>query len=197
MTDAVAGSITQVLGEIRAGDMRSAGLLWKRYFPRLRGLARRVLAGRELPLSAEDAVQTAFFQFLRTVEKGRIREGADREDLWRLLSVMTVRMARKQQLREQASKRGGRVRVQSEAELQHNLAADWRLDELPSNLPAPDCDLLFYELLEQLSPDLQTVAMLRLSGYRNEEIKQLVGCSLRSIERQLQLIRATWEDSTS
>ncbi len=193
MQDVTVGSITRVLGQIRAGDMNSASVLWQRYFPRLRGLANRVLAGRQLPMAAEDAVQLAFFSFLRTVERGDFREGADRHDLWRLLSLMTVRMARRQQLRERAGKRGGdRVRVESE--LQATDEEEWGLDDLPGPSAEPDCDLHVRDLLEMLAPDLQEVALLRLSGYRNDEIKQLLHCSLRSIERRTQLIRAIWEE---
>ncbi|MFO0897424.1 MAG: ECF-type sigma factor [Pirellulales bacterium] len=185
------GSITRVLDEIRAGDTKSAEVLWRRYFPRLSALARRVLAGRELPMAAEDAVQSAFFSFLCTVERGGIRDGADRHDLWRMLSLMTVQSARKQQIREQTKRRGD-DRVRAEAEFQRSDDSNWRLDNLPGRSLGPDLDLHAQELLDLLEPDLQEVALLRLGGYRNEEIKQILNCSLRSVERRLRLIRAIW-----
>ena len=57
-----------------------------------------------------------------------------------------------------------------------------------------ECDLIVTEMFEQLGDELREVAILRLAGYTNPEIKVLLNSSLRSIERQVQIVRATWKE---
>ena len=66
------------------------------------------------------------------------------------------------------------------------------MDDVEGTASPPDVDLICTELLELLEPDLREIAVLRLSGYTNREIKDITGCPLRSIERRLQLIRTLW-----
>lgn len=185
------GSITSIFQRLKLGEIDAAKQLWDRFFPRLVGLARKVLAGRELPAGAEDAVQTAFFAFFQQVELGSFAANADRFLLWKLLSVMTVRAARKQRRWENAVKRGG-GRTLYETDLNYLDTDFGSLDELFGDLAGPECDLISEELLNALTQDEREVAIMRLAGYTNAEIKQITGCSLRSVERRLQLIRETW-----
>jgi RNA polymerase sigma factor (sigma-70 family) len=49
-------------------------------------------------------------------------------------------------------------------------------------------------LLERLEdPELEALATAKLEGYTNEEIAQRLGCSVRTIERRLRLIRKKWQ----
>ena len=51
----------------------------------------------------------------------------------------------------------------------------------------------YEQLLGRLTqPVLRTIAQLKLEGYANEEIGRRLGCSVRTIERKLWLIRAIW-----
>ena len=53
-------------------------------------------------------------------------------------------------------------------------------------------------LLERLdSPELRSVALLKVEGYSNEEIAAQLGCGLRTVERRLRLIRSIWEQEGS
>jgi DNA-directed RNA polymerase specialized sigma24 family protein len=48
-------------------------------------------------------------------------------------------------------------------------------------------------LLDRLpDADLRTLAVAKLEGYSNQEAAERLGCSLRTIERRLQLIRDLW-----
>lgn len=185
------GSITSIFQRLRAGDAASAKQLWDRFFPRLLGLARMVLAGRELPIGAEDAVQVAFFNFFRRVELGKVDDDAGRDDLWKLLSMMTAQIASKQRRSEKAQRRGGGS-ILLESELENDQGSEFNLDEMLGPIAPPDCDLICEDLLNRLDHDVQEVAVLRLAGYTNSEIKDIVGYPLRSIERRLQLIRSVW-----
>ncbi len=187
------GSISLLYVRMRNGDPASARDLWDRYFPRLTNLANAVLSVRQLPLGAEDAVQEAFWKFLVRVEEGKYDDDLRRDDLWRILSKFTVQRARKQILKEKTQKRGG-GRVRTESELASSSSRGFRLDAVFSDVPTADCDMIFQELLEQLGSELREIAVMRLAGYSNLQIRDFLGCSLRSVERRIQLIRSIWKE---
>lgn len=189
------GSITGVFQKLRKGETDAAKVLWDRFFPRLRALANKTLAGSRLPMSADDALQEAFFSFFRSVESGKVDEHSRRSDLWKLLCLLTVQLARKQIRGENALKRGrGRTLRESDfLEAQHESL---KLDELFADIPTPDADLICEDLVNQLEPDLREAALLRLSGYTNGEIKEILNTPLRAVERRMQLIRAVWIEYT-
>jgi RNA polymerase sigma factor (sigma-70 family) len=195
MDDASHGSISQFFLDLRLrADPDAANVLWERFFPRLMGLARRVLDGRRLPSSAEDAVQEAFSDFFQRVSMGKVSDDIrDRDDLWRVLSTMTVQRARKQLRKESAQRRGdGRVYLQSQ--LEDSTSKEGPLSHALAQMPTAEWDMVFYDLMSALSDELREVAIMRLARFTNEEIKTALGCSLRSVERRLQLIRATWSE---
>jgi DNA-directed RNA polymerase specialized sigma24 family protein len=41
---------------------------------------------------------------------------------------------------------------------------------------------------------LRQVALLKMEGYRNEEIAERLGCGLRTVTRRLEVIRRAWRD---
>ncbi len=110
------GSITGFFERLRAGEAEAARRLWERFLPRLRRLAQMTLAGRPQRVAdADDAMLSAFASFWQRAERGDLRGPFDRDDLWNLLGLITVRKALKQVRRERAEKRGGgRVRGESE-----------------------------------------------------------------------------------
>jgi len=161
--------------------------------PRLLGLARKTLSGRPQQVAdADDAVQSAFVSFYQRVEQHRVTGSLDRDDLWNLLGLITVRKARKQARREGAQKRGG-GKVVGEAALFWPDGSPLRLDDIAGDMPARDFDLHCEELLLTLDDDLRVFAVLRMLGYRNREIADALTCTERKVERKLALIRLTWE----
>ncbi len=187
------GSLSLLYFRLLNGDQTATHELWARFFPRLVGLAKTILGNHKIAEDAEDAVQVAFFQFLQCVADGRYDDILRRDDMWRILARFTIMRARRILRREQAQKRGG-GKVYRESELADSDAGTNHLDALVSSLPTADCDMIFEELLNVLDNDLQEIAMLRLAGYTNMQIKDFQGCSLRSIERRVQLIRSLWND---
>src|SRR5208282_4065785 len=104
------GSITGWLGNLKDGDQAAAQPLWERYFSRLvvvaRGKlkrARRTTADED----EEDAALSAFNSFCAGAAQGRFPKLADRDELWRLLVVITARKAMAQAQRQGRKKRGG------------------------------------------------------------------------------------------
>jgi DNA-directed RNA polymerase specialized sigma24 family protein len=191
-SSAPGGSVTRFFDQLRAGDPGAAEELWARFFPRLVALARQTLAGRPQRVAdADDAALSAFASFCLRVKAGEFRIH-DREELWNLLGVITASKARKQLRREAAEKRGG-GRVIGEGALARPDGSPLPLDELAAALPPDQFDLHCAELLDQLGPQLREFALLRLLGFRNREIADRLGCTERSVERKLNLIRLKWE----
>src|SRR5262245_5580941 len=88
------GSVTVWLGDLKRGGDAASQLLWERYCRRLVGLARTQLRGAPRGVAdEEDAALDAFNSFLAGVARGRFPQLHDRDDLWRLLVVLTIRKA--------------------------------------------------------------------------------------------------------
>src|SRR5438876_10303530 len=88
------GSVTGWLGQLRSGDPAAAQQLWQRYFQRLVQLARQRLHGSPRRIAdEEDVALSAFDSFCRDVQHDRWPQLLDRDNLWRLLVVITARKA--------------------------------------------------------------------------------------------------------
>lgn len=180
-------SVTQWLDRLKAGDPAAAEPLWGRYFPRLVELARARLA--DAPRRAadeEDVALSAFDSFCRDVAAGRLPRLDDRDDLWRVLLLITAQKATDLGRREAAGKRGGR---------QSSGTAD--IESLPAREPTPEFAALvadeFRRLLGVLPDgDLKELAVWKLEGYTNEEIAARWGCVPRTVERRLRVVRSLW-----
>jgi len=176
------GSITMLYQQWREGRDEALGELIARFWPRLMALANSTLSGRLQRVSdAEDALQSAVISFWEQVGAGGFRVEMDRNDLWNVLGLITVRKALKSQEKERAQKRGGGRVVTGVA-----------LENSPAPVSDAEFDVLCTELLEMLEPDLRSFALLRLMGHKNSEIAEQFGCTERKVERKLQLIRAIW-----
>src|SRR3954464_10508118 len=90
------GSVTRWIGDLKSGDQDAAGLLWRRYFECLVRLAQRRLdrvPGLGACEDGEDAAISAFHSLCDGAARGRFDALTDRDDLWRLLVVITARKA--------------------------------------------------------------------------------------------------------
>ena len=86
----------------------------------------------------------------------------------------------------------GRRPLEGESALGEEGIAQIAGDELTPEFAA-EVSEEFRRLLESLPDnDLQEIAIRKMDGYTNTEIAQQLGCSQRTIERRLQLIRRTW-----
>lgn len=200
MSESAEGSITLWLRGLQAGDHAAAQPLWERYFDRLVRLARARL--KTLRCSAvadeEDAALSAFESFCQGVDRGRFPHLADRDDLWRLLVVITARKLLAQSRREQRQKRGGGL-VVSESDLPPfgSQEESKLLDHVIGPEPTPEFAAIvaegYCDLIARLGDEtLKKVAIDRMEGYTNDEIADRLGCARRTVARRLELIRATW-----
>ena len=193
------GSVTQWIHQLQAGDRAAAQDLWNRYFQRLVGLARCKLQGAQRRAAdEEDVVLSAFESFFRGAEQGRFPRLDDRDNLWRLLVVITERKARNLVQHERRLKRGGgEVRRESGLADGEDSPAEAGTNEFASREPTPEMAAQVADecrrLLELLGDaTLRSVAVWKMEGYTNAEIADKLGCVPVTVERKLQLIRRVW-----
>ena len=184
-------SVTQWIAGLKEGQASAAERLWEHYFHRLVGLARAKLTSSQPRVAdEEDVALSAFKSLCLGAADGRFPQLRDRDNLWPLLVVLTVRKARDLVKHERRQKRGGGVKT---SRLDSNQA-EW--EAIVSQQPSPEFSVMVAEncerLLETLDGAHRRIALLKLEGYTNAEVAEQLNCGLRTIERRLELIRRTW-----
>jgi DNA-directed RNA polymerase specialized sigma24 family protein len=195
------GSVTNWLTQLQGGDPAAAQELWERYFPRMVALARKRLhGGRRREADEEDVALSAFDSFCRGAANGRFPRLGDRDDLWRLLLVITARKAvdlvdRQGRLKRGAGRVGGESALQDPAD-----PSKGGIEQVVGNEPTPEFAAQVAEecerLLGKLDDDqLRSVAVWKMEGDTNEEIAARLGCAPATVERRLRLIRKLWAEA--
>jgi RNA polymerase sigma factor (sigma-70 family) len=198
------GSVTHWFEQIREGDSVAARAIWERYFPELVRLAREKLRGTPRRVADEEDVADSVMKSLfLAAQKGRFPDLADRHELWRLLLWMTARKVVDLKRREGRKRRGG-GHVKGESAFDGGDFADHQrgMADVIGDVPTPEFAAMMTEecqrLLERLDdPDLAALAVAKMEGYTNEEIAERLGCSVRTVERRLRLIRKKWQEEQS
>jgi DNA-directed RNA polymerase specialized sigma24 family protein len=185
------GSITHLITRLKEGDRAAAEALWRAYFERLVALARTRLRGATRLADEEDVALSAFDSFYRGVDRGRFPALDDRDDLWQILFVLTVRKAINLVKHEGRRSRGG-GRMLSLADLE-GLPLDAVLGSEPSPELAAQMVDECRRLLGRLGDDaLRSVALGKMEGQTNREIAARLGCIEQTVERKLRRIRSLW-----
>ena len=167
----------------QTGDDLAAQRIWQRYMTQLVELARRKLgASSKKVADEEDVAIIAFQQFCDGAKKGRFPKLHDRDDLWQILVMLVGRRAIDQK----------RKRNYASGE-----ASGLEIDKIASHEPTPELATEFSEHLTHLidsleDPKLEQVVMLKMAAHTNEEIAAAMDCSVRSVERRLNMIRKRW-----
>ena len=87
-------SITRMLTDLKTGDEAAAQEIWNRFFHRVCGLAKKKLAdNRERLADHEDVALSAMNALCIGAREGRFRQLENRDDLWQILAMITVRRA--------------------------------------------------------------------------------------------------------
>lgn len=189
-------SVTHWIQRLRTGEDRAAAELWQRYFERVRALAQKRL--RDHPRQAadeEDVVVSVFDSLCRGVHEGRFDALSDRDDLWRLLIVLTRQKSVDAIRREARAKRGGgRVRsLDAPGSNEQELIDFLRVDPEPAFLACvnDECERLLALLRDDT---LRTIAIRKMEGYTNQEIAAELEVSERTVRRKVDLIREDWQN---
>lgn len=198
----VDGDVTVWLGEIADGNDRAAANIYERYFEQITNLARRRISPAYRRVAdEEDVAQSVMHSLFDGIANGRFPELSSRENLWRLLVVMTARKAINVVEKQKALKRGGGA-VRGESVLQGpDTQSSPGFDHFEGTTNTPD----FLAQLEEESerqferlPDatLRRIARLKMEGYTNDEIASQLQTTTRTVERKLQRIREVWSQGT-
>jgi RNA polymerase sigma factor (sigma-70 family) len=196
-----ASDVTGLIQRVRTGDDEAAQELWNRYSEQIVEVARRSLKDSSRRVQdEEDVAVIAFKSLLAGITAGRFPELDHRDQLWRLLMVITTRKAAAAIEKDHRQKRGGGdVRGDSAVMLQENEGSVVAgFDRLASENPAPDIAAVMADQTQQLLASLpdetaQRVAALKIEGFTNQEIADKLDVNTRTVERRLKQIRELWQ----
>ena len=201
------------LAAVRAGNAQAAQYLWEKYYARLVHLATRKLQGTSRRVAdEEDVALSALHSLCQGMQAGRFPNVNDRDDLWRLLVVITARKAADLANHNARQKRGGGGAGGSGssgggcggdgAAFSSNgrpggRQCDFDLEQIVGSEPTPEfccqvgeeCDRLLSALGDET---LRLIALAKLEGHTNGEIAGQMQVVPRTIERKLALIRQCW-----
>jgi DNA-directed RNA polymerase specialized sigma24 family protein len=134
------------------------------------------------------------------VSAGRFPQLHDRDNLWRLLVVITARKALDQLAHDHRKRRGGGpVPDQpgiSSGEAEWDEAA---IEQVVGDEPTPEFAAQVAEeyqrLLHLLGDDaLRQVAVWKMEGLTDDEVAERLDCSRRTVARKLDAIRFIWSE---
>jgi DNA-directed RNA polymerase specialized sigma24 family protein len=180
------GSVTGWLAQLQAGEDEAAQPLWERYFRQLVELARSRLRGvPRASADEEDVALSAFDSFCRGAVEGRFPQLHDRDELWRLLVVITAHKALDRLRHERRQKRCG---TSIEANGLKGMIGPEPSPAFAAQV-AEECRRLLRGLQD---PELEVVAVWKMEGYTAAEIAEKLGYVTRTVERKLRLIRSIW-----
>ena len=186
-------SVSHWIDEVKTGDSVAARQIWERYYERLVSMARQRLHGANRKIADEEDIAVSVFEsFYRAAKDGRFPDLSDRDDLWRLLLRMAARKIIDQHRHDQRLRRGGENVIQPLMNIGPD--GDEVVLQVIGDEPTPEMVLMMTESCEQLlnhlgDEKLQKIAIAKMDGYTNIEIAGQLGCSERTVERKLHLIR--------
>jgi DNA-directed RNA polymerase specialized sigma24 family protein len=195
------GSITSDYGAfVKSHDQEAVRRLWERYYDRLCRLARRHLRTTLRRMAdEEDVALSAFDSFCAAAVKGRFPRLEDRDDLWKILMTITVRKAA--DLANYERRRQPRTgRLFNEADLGGAgfYGESDMLSLIAGSGPSPEFAAAVAEecgrRLEALDNDeLRRIVLDRLAGFKDREIAARLGCTRKTVQRKLAVIRNAWQ----
>lgn len=145
----------------------------------------------------EDIVQLAFNRFFAGVDKGLFPQLADRDDLWKVLVMLTARQSINEFHRQTAQKRGG-GQVRGESVFAGNdgpVGIDQVVGSEPQAVFVDSVmDNIGRWLKELPDANLREIAQQKMEGKTNRQIAADCRCSERTIERKIKLIRTMWAE---
>jgi RNA polymerase sigma factor (sigma-70 family) len=189
---ATLGSISLLIAQAKDGDSAALGKLHQRYWPQLVARARQRLRGAPLRnADEEDVAQTAFIAFYESVQRQRLPKLENRHQLLALLShIVACRAVNEIRQAVTARRGGGQVQTRSSVEL---LAENQ--DASPEQEAIVNDCYEFY--MRQLPDQLREFAVRHLGGLNSQEIADELGCTRRTVERKMSLLRKHWRQMAS
>ena len=175
----------------KQGDHDAIERLWNRFYARLRHYCASSLG--TLPRRVGDEDDLAAQVFSDVIDRAQVqgfRKLNCRVDLWQVLAMVAGRAASNLR-RQQAQRRevGESVLYDSELLTDHPMAHLRDVgEEVDLEMMQTECEHLF----NALTPQLREAALLRVAGYTNAEIAELMDRHESTVEHYFSVIRGRW-----
>ena len=188
------------ISQLKDGDPAAARQLWDIYYGRMVEVARLQAAGsRSRMADEEDVALSAFKSFCTAPATAASRSSSEHEDPWPLLMALTTHKAIDLIRHERRVKRGGPGPASSVASFTRHFPQGRRRfcrsssatsrTRAWSSEPAEECQHLLDGMSDTL---LRAIALWKMEGFTTEEIASKLGCTPRTVERKLHIIRRLW-----
>jgi DNA-directed RNA polymerase specialized sigma24 family protein len=190
-------SITTWIEGLKRGDSRAAAVIWENYFDRLVRLAHQKLGSLPRQVAdEEDVALSALKSLVLRARDGRFPQLDDRDDLWKLLVVITARKVIARKRRHYAGKRVD-AHVVAEAVLDAAAEDQRALEQILGSEPTPEMAAQVAEefslrIRELPDDEFRQIALWKLEGFTNREIAAKLNTYDVKIERKLRIIRRCW-----
>lgn len=194
------GSVSGWIAKMRQGDPAAIGQLVARYFQKIAQFAEgKLRRGIRVIDDGEDIAISVLHTITRNSAKGKFPDLQDRDDLWFLMIVIAQHAVIDKKRTELRRERNA-APVHTMTDLLELYNVD--LEEFLGNdnssaklLEIIDC---WDELLKKLPDDRnREVAKLKMQGYSNREIADVLGMVPRTVDRKIRLIAQRWHNYLS
>jgi RNA polymerase sigma factor (sigma-70 family) len=181
--------IPQWLQQLQQGDAAAMQRLWDGFYERLHAAVERQLEFVSPQLvEGEDVVVSVFESVWDAVQGGRLNRVADVDELLWVLLAMTRRKCIDHLRRSRANRRGGGkhpISLDGPAQCFAQIVAD---EPDPQYLAALNDQ--YQAILQQLNDaTLRQITVLKIEGFRNDEIAQQLSVAESTVNRKLRIIR--------
>ncbi len=182
-------SFTKLVERIRAGDDGAATEVFRRFAGRLIGLARAELDTRiRRQEDPEDVVQSVYRSFFTRYRAGQF-DFANWDELWSLLTVITVRKCMNRAEYYLAKCRNVGVEVAPQPTSDGTDVLDRVIDREPTPLEAVILADTMEQMMRGLEPDDRAIIELSLQGFSVPEIGARLGFAERTVRRVRERIK--------
>lgn len=191
------GSVSGWIAKMREGDASAIGNLVARYFGKLAQFAdNKLRRGIRVTDDGEDIAISVLQTITCNTAKGRFPNLQDRDDLWFLMIVIAQHVVidrQRTELRREKMIAPTHTMTDLLEKYNVNLAQFLSQDDSQARLlEILDC---WEELLKTLPDDRnRDVARLKIQGYSNREIGNLLEMVPRTVDRKVKLIAQRWQD---
>lgn len=191
-TDPSPGSVTRWIRELKSGNKDALSKLWDRYFPKAKQKARHHFGTDSRTVRDEEDIALSVMGAL--FKDASLLDVTDREDLIRLLLVVTKRKVLSEKRSQKSlSRGGGKVNIVTDlSDLLKNFVLN-RKGEMAS----PDSIAVMseqYQILMNSLPDdfHRDIVKLKLKGKTIQEVADDLNVVPRTIHRKLKHIQTVW-----
>jgi RNA polymerase sigma-70 factor (ECF subfamily) len=178
------GSFTQLMSRLKDGDQAAAAEVFQRYTRPLMALASSQFdSWLRRKVDVEGVVQSALKSFFVRQGEGQFEGLEDWENLWGLLTVITLRKCYRRHEYLHAECRDPAREVARLNQADHKEQGLEAIDREPTPLEAAMLAETVERLLESLAPPERAIVELSLQGYSTAEIAARLNRSQRTVRR--------------